>query len=125
VLKVVKKEFRVYELLEKHKHFGYRANHYIISLDTKRTSLNEYKRFYGLKCEVQVKTLLQHAWAEIEHDIGYKPGQDTAWERSEIRKDFSKNAQLLGQADKNFVKIRKLYEKRRKKEDGTNPKKVS
>jgi ppGpp synthetase/RelA/SpoT-type nucleotidyltranferase len=35
--------------------------------------LGEYKRFKGLKCEIQLTSALYHAWSEIEHDIFYKP----------------------------------------------------
>lgn len=51
---------------------GYLSVHYILQLGEKRLGLSEYKVYKNLKCEVQVRTLLQHAWAEIEHDRNYK-----------------------------------------------------
>ncbi len=53
---------------------GYLSVHYVASLSDPRRQLGEYKRYQGLKCEIQVRTLLQHAWAEIEHDRNYKFG---------------------------------------------------
>ena len=50
----------------------YIANHYIVELDDNRASLPEYDPFKGLKCEVQIQTVLNHAWAETAHDITYK-----------------------------------------------------
>jgi len=41
-------------------------------MSSERVNLPEYDRFEGLCCEIQVRSLLQHAWAEIEHDRGYK-----------------------------------------------------
>lgn len=51
---------------------GYKATHIILSLDKKRSSLAEYKKYNGLKCEVQLTSIFYHAWAELEHDITYK-----------------------------------------------------
>ena len=51
---------------------GYLSVHYIVTLNPARAGLSEYRRFRGLRCEIQVRSLLQHAWAEIEHDRGYK-----------------------------------------------------
>jgi len=53
---------------------GYLSVHYVASLSDPRKQLGEYKRYQNLKCEIQVRTLLQHAWAEIEHDRNYKFG---------------------------------------------------
>ena len=52
--------------------FGYQSIHYIAQLHPDRIKLPEYNEFGGLKLEIQVRTILQHAWAEIEHDIQYK-----------------------------------------------------
>ncbi len=51
---------------------GYLSVHYIVTLSPSRSGLCEYRRFSGLRCEIQVRSLLQHAWAEIEHDRSYK-----------------------------------------------------
>jgi putative GTP pyrophosphokinase len=51
---------------------GYRSIHLIFELGTDRVNLTEYKQFKGLLFEVQIRTVLQHAWAEIDHDRGYK-----------------------------------------------------
>ena len=50
----------------------YRARHYTIRLKEDRTKLPEYSKFKGLRCEVQIQTVLDHAWSETSHDILYK-----------------------------------------------------
>lgn len=51
---------------------GYRSAHFVCELGRGRLSLPEHQKLSGLKCEIQVRTLLQHAWAEISHDRSYK-----------------------------------------------------
>jgi ppGpp synthetase/RelA/SpoT-type nucleotidyltranferase len=50
----------------------YRGRHYTIRLKDDRISLPEYAKFRGLRCEVQIQTILHHAWSETSHDILYK-----------------------------------------------------
>ncbi|MDX9913522.1 MAG: RelA/SpoT domain-containing protein [Candidatus Moranbacteria bacterium] len=57
---------------EHKKSSGYEATHIITSFDKKRISLSEYSKFEGLKCEIQLTSILHHAWSEIEHDMIYK-----------------------------------------------------
>jgi putative GTP pyrophosphokinase len=57
---------------EKRKDGGYAADHVVISLGPKRLQLSEYKKYENLKCEIQLTSMLYHAWAEIEHDLIYK-----------------------------------------------------
>lgn len=56
-----------------------------------------------MKCEIQIRSVLQHAWAEIEHDIGYKSEITIP---KEMRRSFSRIAGLLEIADKEFDSIR-------------------
>jgi len=51
---------------------GYESTHVIAKFGEKRIMLSEYAKFDGLKCEIQLTSILHHAWAEIEHDIIYK-----------------------------------------------------
>ena len=46
----------------------YRAHHYMVSLNEIRLKLPEYGRFSGLRCEVQIQTILNHAWSETGHE---------------------------------------------------------
>jgi len=49
----------------------YFAIHYLVSLTDERLALPEYRKFRGLRCEIQMQTILNHAWAETTHDILY------------------------------------------------------
>lgn len=64
------------ELVKHNKRNGYHSTHIIAQFGEKRLILAEYKRYIGLKCEIQLTSALYHAWAEIEHDIFYKPSEE-------------------------------------------------
>jgi ppGpp synthetase/RelA/SpoT-type nucleotidyltranferase len=98
---VIEKTNKADLLLEKER-FGYQSVHYIAKLKPNRTSLPEYRRFADLVAEIQVRTILQHAWAEIEHDIQYKSVQTIP---SLIRRRFMSLAGLLELADREFQAI--------------------
>jgi ppGpp synthetase/RelA/SpoT-type nucleotidyltranferase len=72
---------------------GYRATHLTVSFGEKRYRLSEYRKFRDLKCEIQLTSILYHAWSEIEHDIFYKEDRDKPSGRgkklSELRKRLS------------------------------------
>lgn len=51
---------------------GYRSVHFVCDLGADRMSQPEYKKICGIPFEIQVRTVLQHGWAEIEHDRNYK-----------------------------------------------------
>ena len=57
---------------EEDSEFGYFGKHFILFLPTE--ILAEFKDYQGPQFfELQIHTLFQHAWAEAEHDLGYKP----------------------------------------------------
>jgi len=80
---------------EKYDPEGYRGTHIIFRLDEKRSKLVEYRKYKGLKCELQVSTILFHAWSEVEHDIIYKPGGDEQLLRTLGLDDLEKKFQEL------------------------------
>jgi len=48
------------------------STNYLVRLKPDRLALTEYREFEGLSAEIQVQTLLNHAWAEMGHDTIYK-----------------------------------------------------
>lgn len=83
---------------------GYRSVHYIATLPDKRLELSEYEEFKGMKFEIQVRTILQHAWAEIEHDRNYKFNGVLPLE---IKRRFNLAAGVLELIDREFEKLSK------------------
>jgi ppGpp synthetase/RelA/SpoT-type nucleotidyltranferase len=51
---------------------GYRSVHLVCEFGNARCQLPEFEQYGGVKFEIQIRTALQHAWAEIEHDRQYK-----------------------------------------------------
>jgi ppGpp synthetase/RelA/SpoT-type nucleotidyltranferase len=48
------------------------SNNFVVELKEELTQRPEFESFRGIRCEVQVQTILNHAWSEMEHDILYK-----------------------------------------------------
>jgi ppGpp synthetase/RelA/SpoT-type nucleotidyltranferase len=78
--------------------FGYRSLHYVCGFGSAHSGILPTQA----KFEIQIRTVLQHAWAEIEHDIGFKASDSIP---GEIRRRFSRVASLLEIADQEFVSI--------------------
>jgi putative GTP pyrophosphokinase len=98
---VVERSDKGRELIEEER-FGYQSVHYLVRIKSNRARLAEYERFGRAITEVQVRTILQHAWAEIEHDIQYK---STTAIPVEIRRRFMLVAGMLEIADREFQAI--------------------
>jgi ppGpp synthetase/RelA/SpoT-type nucleotidyltranferase len=94
--------------------FGYRSVHYIVSfksgvfpnkdIDVEVPSLLlDDKKFPNRRAEVQVRTILEHAWADMAHELAYKSSFKipARWER-----EFAAVAAVLEGADKTFSRIK-------------------
>ena len=53
---------------------GYWANHYRVHISEENISPNQ-KKYVQARIEIQVASVLMHAWSEVEHDLIYKPLQ--------------------------------------------------
>lgn len=85
--------------------FGYASRHLLVGLDPARDVPPVYDLLPGRQAQVQIRTVLQHAWAEFEHDIRYK-GVIPAEHVSEFDRRFTLAAGLLELADREFSTIR-------------------
>jgi ppGpp synthetase/RelA/SpoT-type nucleotidyltranferase len=79
---------------------GYRSVQYLVRFPRETCGNPENRKYANLVAEVQVRTVLQHAWAEIEHDIQYR--SFTALP-DQLRRRFVILAGLIEIADKEFV----------------------
>ncbi|MCK7047834.1 MULTISPECIES: GTP pyrophosphokinase [Enterobacter] len=83
--------------------FGYMSLHYVVSCSDQRSELVEYIDFKGMRFEIQIRTILQHTWAEIEHDLGYKTQNSVP---NHIRRQFSILSGTLELIDGAFIDIK-------------------
>jgi ppGpp synthetase/RelA/SpoT-type nucleotidyltranferase len=79
--------------------FGYLSIHYVVKLSGNRYSLKEYADFKDLKAEIQIRTVLQHAWAAISHKLVYKSSNEVP---RELRRKLYRVSALLEEADGSF-----------------------
>ncbi|RYE90809.1 MAG: GTP pyrophosphokinase family protein [Myxococcales bacterium] len=109
VAQLIERSFRVdmdrsvdKRLLEDPARFGYRSLHYICHPPPLLIAIEPT---WDWPFEIQVRTVLQHAWAEIEHDLGYKSPESIPMP---VRRRFSRLAGLLEIADSEFVELRRI-----------------
>ncbi|TWD80756.1 ppGpp synthetase/RelA/SpoT-type nucleotidyltransferase [Kribbella amoyensis] len=114
VCEVIEAEFEVVEHTDMGAHtraqgvFGYASKHYLVRLNAHRRELPEYAVLRNLTMEIQVRTAVQHAWAEFEHDIRYKL-DIPADRKPEFDRRFLLAAALMELADNEFTEIDRLY----------------
>jgi len=85
--------------------FGYASRHLLVALDAARSTPPAYDVLRERRAQVQVRTVLQHAWAEFEHAIRYK-GTIPEEYVPDLDRRFTLAAGLLELADREFSMIR-------------------
>ncbi|MDO5507909.1 MAG: GTP pyrophosphokinase family protein [Corynebacterium casei] len=83
--------------------FGYGSHHLVLRVTEDMEDLAD---FVGMRFEVQIRTVLQHAWAEFEHDIRYKQGLGAP--SPQVDRLFTLAAGLIELADNQFDEIAAL-----------------
>ena len=108
---------------DKNRENGYKSVHIIAKFEEQRLNLPEYFRFKDLKCEIQLATILHHAWSEVEHELIYK---DEKQLKADDRKMFFGIQNRLYSIMANYLdkasgEIENIYKKvaRSKKKNGS------
>jgi ppGpp synthetase/RelA/SpoT-type nucleotidyltranferase len=87
--------------------FGYRSVHYIVipnetKLKAAGISTPIPPQILGLKAELQVRTLLEHAWSDLGHDLLYKSDLTVP---NTLKRQFAAVAAVLESADREFERL--------------------
>ncbi len=122
VQKIIEKNFDVVEVEIKgaeqsFREFGYESVHVLVKIPKKCLPKDNFLEIPDdLVCEIQIRTILQDAWAEVEHELVYK-SEFNPFDKPLRRKLASINASLC-LADMIFQEIRD-YQNRLQQELGT------
>lgn len=105
---IINNEFEVIESIDKSANmeadrFGYRSNHYIVRIKKDWLKAPNYRGLEHLKAEIQVRTILMHSWADIEHKLAYKKQDDIP---KEFRRKLYQLSALLEIADTQFQELK-------------------
>lgn len=110
VADILKKEFIVVDEELSHQpdllavdRFGYLSAHYVLKLGPTRINLDEWKNVKDLHAEVQIRTVVQHAWSAVSHAVQYKDESNIP---SNLQRRLHRIAGLFEIADEEFVAIR-------------------
>lgn len=110
IFNLLEQTFEIVEIVDKRKkhrvnriEFGYTSLHLVVKFTDSRCELVEYQKYQNILFEIQIRTVLQHAWAEVEHGLGYKSYYEPPME---IKRKLNRLAGTLEILDEEFESIR-------------------
>ena len=82
--------------------FGYPAVYYILSLSESRSSLREWRKYEGLSFKLELRTILQEAWATISPRVNLSVSSIS---EKTLKRKLVRLAALLEEADEGFLSL--------------------
>src|SRR6476661_4940099 len=86
-----------------HNEFGYTSRHLVCQVSHLTQDLRLGASLKGLNFEIQIRTVLEHGWAEIEHELVYKARTAVP---DLIRRRFAASAAALELIEHEFSRLR-------------------
>jgi ppGpp synthetase/RelA/SpoT-type nucleotidyltranferase len=87
--------------------FDYQSLHYIVRAKSS-IRLNEVEVAEDIPCEIQIRTILQHAYSELTHDTIYKPSVQA---ETQVKRAAAKSMALIEATDDYFIQVRESLAK--------------
>lgn len=78
--------------------FGYRSTHLIVSMKNNWCEIPRYKHMKNIVFEIQIRTVVMHAWAAISHNLFYKKDNDSEY----LNRKLNRLSALLEEVDMSF-----------------------
>lgn len=108
IQEIITREFSVVSSIDKAsqlgpKEFGYRSYHSIIKIKSEWLEAPNYRGLEDIKIEIQLRTVLMHAWAEIEHKLAYKASYQIP---KKIEKQLGFLSSKLEESDNQFQQLK-------------------
>jgi ppGpp synthetase/RelA/SpoT-type nucleotidyltranferase len=110
VLDIIKSEFNVIvPFIDKTKElqcdqFGYRSIQGIVTIKKEWAIAPNYRDLDDIKIEIQIRTILMHAWAEVEHEMAYKKAENIP---NQFKRRFNQLAAVLELTDEQIDALTK------------------
>lgn len=108
IREIILNEFEIQESQDKEEileedQFGYRSYHLIGKIKKSWLSAPNYRGLENLKFEIQIRTVLMHAWAEIAHKLAYKQKIHIP---SHLKRKLFRISAKLEEADEQFEDLK-------------------
>lgn len=109
---LIRFEFNVNEIVNNNdskdpERFGYVSTHFIIQIKDQWLSHPLYRDLRGFKAEIQIRTILMHAWADISHQLVYKNEESVP---NHLKRNLNRISALFEITDEQFDLLKKEKE---------------
>lgn len=104
-----KKDFIRIDFENHDKIMGYQSYHIWFKLGKKREKIYEFEDLMDIICEIQIRTILEQAWADVSHDLSYKPAISHIYKKlidEKIKGKLGKQQIKIEDVENQFMELR-------------------